>query len=113
MQTPSVKMLRLTTECLHWLHGFFWYQKLQYKTSSEVVSLLFPLLFLISEEGKEEETTRKLVIFAKYNQSVLSSAFSFKQFNLIVSMVPESQLMSCVEIQKATDKDQVLQRVIE
>ena len=29
-----------------------------------------------------------------------------------MSMVPESQLMSCVEIRKATDKYQVLQRVI-
>ena len=39
-----------------------WYQKLQYKTTGEAVSLLFPPLLLIPEEGNEEETTRKLII---------------------------------------------------
>ena len=50
---------------LSWLHGLFWFQRLiVYKTRRKVVSLLFPLLLLISEGGNSKETARFSYIFS-------------------------------------------------
>ena len=67
-----------------------------YKTSREVVSLLFSLLSPYFRVRKEKETTKKLVVL--YNSKVSHATIATKPCNYSHSAVETTKLIICFYI---------------